>query len=129
MALKIAKDAALTNVVSGANPITTEHPTTGSSVEQKLYLFNDNAAKKYTNIQIDPVDISGSDESNYIQLAPDNAGSAGTYLSGSAILSMADINDSNVGKPFWMKVTTPAVADSQNKTDLQLNVTAKEYAV
>jgi hypothetical protein len=131
MALKISKNSGLTDIVSSddTNPIVSEHPTTGSAVEIKLFLFNDNALKRYTNIVIDPIDTVTTDESSWVQLAPDNGGVPGAYLSGSAPLSMADISDSNSGKAFWVKITTPSVPDSQNKTDIKLNVTAKEYAV
>lgn len=132
MALKISKNSALTDIVStdNTNPITTEHPISGSSVEQKLWLFNDNSptGKRYENITIDPIDQSAPDESTWVQLAPDNAGVAGTYLAAGAALSMANISDLT-GKPFWVKVTTPSVADSQNKQDIKLQVSSKEYAV
>jgi hypothetical protein len=131
MALKIAKNSGLTDIVStdGTNPITTQHPITGSTVEGKYFLFNDNAAKRYESITIDPTDTTSTDESTWVYLAPDNAGSPGTYLAAGAALTMANISDSNVGKPFWVKVTTPSVADSQNKTDIKLTVTGTEFAV
>jgi len=129
LALKISKNVGLTDIVSDANPITTEHPISGSAVELRVWLFNDNAAKTYKSVTVKPTDVVATDESNWIQLAPDNAGSAGTYLAGGASLTMADISDSNVAKPFWAKVTTPVVADSQNKSDIKLTVSGKEYAV
>lgn len=129
MAIKISKNLGLTDIVTDSNPITTEHPITGSSVEVKLFLFNDNATKKYEGITIQPTDIVSTNEASWIQLAPDNSGVAGTYLAGAAALTMANISDSNVAKPFWVKVTTPSVADSQNKTDIKLTTSWKEYAV
>lgn len=129
MALKISKNVGLTDIVSDANPITTEHPITGSAVAVQLWIFNDQATKRYETITIKPTDIVSIDESSWVQLAPDNAGAAGTYLAGGAALSLANIADSNVAKPFWIKVTTPAVGDTQNKTDIKLTVTGKEYAV
>lgn len=131
MALKISKNAGLTDIVStdGTNPITTNHPSTGSVVETKLFLFNDSAAFRYEAITIDPTDAVSTDESTWVQLAPDNAGVAGTYLSAGAALSMANISDSAVGKPFWMKVTTPSLGSAQNKTDIKLTVAFNEFAV
>lgn len=128
--LKIAKNAGLTDVVStdGTNPLSTQHPIAGSTVEVKVYLFNDNAAKRYESITVDPTDTTGGDESTWVQLAPDNAGSAGTYLAAGAALSMANISDTT-GKPFWVKVTTPSVADTQNKSDIKLTVNSTEFAV
>lgn len=132
MALKISKNSALTDIVSedNTNPITTEHPISGSTVEMKLWLFDDGnpAGKRYETITIDPIDSVNTDESTWVQLAPDNAGVAGVYGAASAVLSMANITVSNVGTPFWVKVTSPAVADSQNKTDIKLQVKAKQFA-
>lgn len=129
MALKISKNVGLTDIVTDANPITTEHPITGSAVTVPLWLYNDDATKTYQTIIIDPTDAISTDESTWVQLAPDNTGSAGTYLAGGAALTMADISGSGAAKPFWAKFTTAAVGDSQNKTDIKLTVSAKEYAV
>lgn len=108
--------------------LTTQHSVDGGADVKKVYLYNDDATKRYTLIVIDPTDISGGDESSYIQLAPDNAGTPGTYQAAGANLSMADINDT-LGKPFWVKITTPTLGTTQNKTDLKLNVTFREFAV
>ncbi|PLR93180.1 hypothetical protein [Bacillus sp. T33-2] len=128
--LRIAKNAALTDIVStdGSNPINTQHPIAGSSVEQRVFLFNDDEAKRYESVSVDPTDSTGGDESAWMQLAPDNAGSAGAYGDSGAALNMGNIADTT-GHPFWVRVTTPAVADSQNKTDIKLTVTGTEFAV
>lgn len=131
MALKIAKNGGLTDIVStdGSNPLATQHPIEGSAVEVQVWLFNDDATKRYESITIDPTDAVDTDESTWVQLAPDNAGVAGTYLSGGSALSMANISDNGVGHPFWVKVTTPAVAETQNKTDIKLTTNYTEFAV
>lgn len=131
MALQISTDKnnLVTTKISSSNPITTQHPISGSAQSLELYLWNDDATKKYSGITVDPVDTTGSDESTWVALAPDNSGVAGTYLAGSAPLSMADINDSSVAHPFWYKCTTPTLTDSQNKTDISLSVSFTEYAV
>lgn len=129
MALKISKNNGLTDIVSDANPITSEHPLAGSTVETRLFLYNDQSTKRYENITIDPVDTTGGDESTWVFLAPDNAGSPGTFLAASAPLTMANISDSNVAKPFWVRVVVPAQGDTVNKNDIKLKVDGKEYAV
>jgi hypothetical protein len=136
MALKISKDSVKTDVVSSgtnANPISTQHPITGSTVEQKLYLFNDDATKYYQNVNIDPTDAVSTDESTWVFLAPDNAGSAGAYGAAGAALTMANIGASGSGdttvKAFWMKVTSPSGQSVQNKTDIKLTVNYREFAV
>lgn len=135
MALKISKNSGLTDVVStdGTNPITTQHPITGSTVEQKLYLFNNDATKYYQNVNIDPTDAVSTDESSWVFLAPDNAGAAGTYGAASAALTMANIgaagSGDTTGKPFWVKVVSPSGQSVQNKTDIKLTVNYREFAV
>ena len=134
--LKISKNSALTDVVStgdNTNPISTQHPVTGSTVEQKLFLFNNDATKYYQNITIDPTDAVATDESTWVYLAPDNAGVAGTYQAASAALTMANIGAAGAGdttgKAFWMKVISPAGQTVQNKTDIKLTVSYREFAV
>jgi hypothetical protein len=126
MALKFYSDQALTQEITS---ITTQHPNTGSAVAQRIFLANNDATKRYENVVIDPTDTASTDESNYIALAPDNAGSAGTYGAAGANLNMANISDSNVAKPFWVRITTPSVGTPQNKTDLQLKALFREFAV
>jgi hypothetical protein len=131
MALKIAKNSSLTDIVSSdqTNPVVTQCPGTGTASERtrevKLYLFNDNAAYYYENVTISCQDISGTDESGWITFAPDNNGTPGTY---SSTLNMGNITDANRGYAFWMKVVVPDKTPTQNKTDLVIKVNAVEYA-
>ena len=136
MALKISKNSGLTDVVStgdNSNPISTQHPITGSTVEQKLYLFNNDATKYYQNVNIDPTDAVSTDESTWVFLAPDSSGVAGTYGAAGAALTMANIgaagSGDTTGKPFWMKVVSPSGQSVQNKTDIKLTVNYREFAV
>jgi hypothetical protein len=66
-------------------------------------------------------------------LPPDNAGVAGVYGAASASLSMANIGASGTGdttgKVFWMKVISPSGQSVQNKTDIKLTVSYREFAV
>lgn len=126
MALKFYSDQALTQEITS---LTTQHANTGMAVERRIFLANNDATKRYESVVIDPTDTANTDESNYISLAPDNAGSAGTYGAAGANLTMANIADSNVAKPFWVKITTPSVGSAQNKTDLQLKALFREFAV
>jgi hypothetical protein len=128
MALKIAKNSGLTDIVSSgdnSNSITTQHPITGSAQSLQLYLFNDNSAERFESISIDPTDSVDTDESSWVQLSSDGT----TWLTAGEALSMADIADSNVGKSFWVRVTSPSVADVQNKTDIKLTVSYRKFAV
>jgi hypothetical protein len=131
MTLKISKNSGLTDIVStdGTNPITTPHPITGSSQVVQLWLFNNDATRYYQNINIDPTDVVGTDESTWIQLSADGV----TYLGGSAPLTMANIGASGTGDTtghtFYAKVTSPSGQTVQNKTDIKLTVNFTEYAV
>lgn len=136
MALKLSKDSGLTDIVSegtNANPITSQHPITGSTVDQKIYLFNNDATKYYQNVNIDPTDAVGPDESSWVQLAPDNAGVAGAYGAAGAVLTMANIgalgSGDVTGKPFWVRVITPSGQTVRNETSVKLTVNFREFAV
>jgi hypothetical protein len=126
MALKFYSDQALTQEITS---LTTQHANTGMAVERRVFLSNNDATKRYENVVIDPTDTASTDESSYISLAPDSSGTAGTYGAAGANLNMANISDSNVAKPFWVKITTPNVGTAQNKTDLQLKALYREFAV
>lgn len=126
--LKISKNVGLTDVIStgdGSNPISSQHPITGSAQTMQLYLFNNDATKKYENITIKPTDIVSTDESTWCALSLDGT----TWQSAGAQLTMANISDNNVGKPFWVKITTPSGQSVQNKTDIKLTVNYREFAV
>lgn len=121
--LRIAKDSQLTDVVSedGSNPITTQHPIEGSQEVVQVYLFNSNGSKRYEGVSVKAVDTVGSDESGWVELSTDGT----SYESE---LSMGDIDDTQ-GKIIYVRVTTPQVEDTQNKTDIKLTVEGTEYAV
>jgi hypothetical protein len=123
--LKFYADQALTQEIT---TLTTEHANTGAAVERRVFVANKDATKTYTNISVDIVDTAATDETTWVQLAQDNAGAAGAYSAAGVTLTMADITDL-AAKSFWVKITTPSVADSQNKTDLQLKLLFREYAV
>lgn len=128
MTLKIAKNSGLTDIVStgdNSNAITTQHPITGSAVSGTLYLFNDNATERFENITIDPTDAVSTDESSWVQLSADNV----TWLAAGEALTMANISDTNVGKVFYYRVTSPSVGSVQNKTDIKLTVNFRKFAV
>jgi hypothetical protein len=128
MALKIAKNSGLTDIVSSgdnSNSIVTQHPITGSAQALQLYLFNDNSAERFESVSIDPTDSVDTDESSWVQLSSDGS----TWLTAGEALTVADISDNGVGKPFWVRVTSPSVPDVQNKTDIKLTVSFRKFAV
>lgn len=121
--LKIAKDSGLTDVVSedGSNPITSSHPIAGSVETIQVYLFNDDATKRYESITVDATDSTDTDESSWVELSLDGS----TY---SATINPADISDTS-SHLVYVRITTPSVTDTQNKTDINLSVTGTEFAV
>jgi hypothetical protein len=125
MALKLSKNSALTDLVSSVNPITTSHPTTGStSSAVQLWLFNDNsAAFTYSNVNVDPTDSVSTDESTWIQLSTDGV----TWLSPSAALSLTVTG--SAGTTFYYRCVVPSGQTVQNKTDIKLTVNYRETAV
>lgn len=125
MALKFYSDQALTTEIT---TLTTQHANTGMAVQQKVYIANKDAAFRYESVTPTVEDANGTSEVSWVALAPDSSGSAGSYGAGGASLSLGNITD-NVGHPFWVKITTPAVGSAQNKTDLQLKTLFREFAV
>ncbi len=128
MALKISKNVVLSDIVSedNTNPITTEHILSGEEKIVELWLFNDNATKKYNTITIDPIDtVLATNEENWISLSSDGI----TYQATGAVLDLGATEITTGSYKFWMKVVSASVADTQNKTDLKLQVNGKEYAV
>lgn len=128
MALRISKNVGLTDLVStgdNSNPIQTQHPIAGSTVSVQAWLFNDNAAERFENINIDPTDAVSTDESTWVQLSADGS----TWLGVGEALTMANISDTNVAKPFWYRVVAPSVGSAQNKTDIKLTVNFRKFAV
>lgn len=124
MALKISKNSGLTDLVSAANPITTSHPTTGSTSSPiQLWLFNDDATKSYTNVNVDPTDATGGDESTWIQLSADGS----TWQAASAALSLTVTG--STGTTFYYRCVVPSGQTVQNKTDIKLTVNFRETAV
>lgn len=121
--LKLAKNVGLTDIISedGSNPITTQHPIEGSAETVQVYLFNDNASKRYENVTIAAKDNTGSDESDWLQFSTDGDTFANE-------LSMGNIEDTN-GHSFYVRVTTPTLDDTQNKDDIKINITGTEFAV
>lgn len=131
MALKIAKNSGLTDIVStdGTNPITTQHSINGEVKTVQLWLFNNDNTKYYTGVNIDPTDTTGSDESTWVQLSLDNV----TYQAASAALTFADIGAAGTpdvtGHTFYAKITSPSGQTVQNKTDIKLTVNFTEFAI
>lgn len=125
MALKFYNDAGLTQEIT---TLTTQHENTGAVVEKKVYLGNTVVQYRYENIVISSEDTSIPDETDWIQLAQDVGGSAGTYEPGGDPLVFANISNF-VGHPFWVKITTPPIVNPINKTDLQLRVDYREFAI
>ena len=128
MALRLSKNSGLTDIVStgdNSNPISTQHPITGSTVATQLWMYNDNAAERFENINIDPTDAVSTDESTWVQLSADGS----TWLSAGAALTMANVSDTNVGKSFWYRVVAPSVGSAQNKTDIKLTINYRKFAV
>jgi hypothetical protein len=126
MALKYYSDSALTNEITN---LTTEHETIGGVEEKQIFIGNTDVNFYYEDIVINIEDTATPpDEKTWIQLALDNAGAPSTYGSAGASLTFPNITD-NLAHSFWIKVTTPDLGTAQNKTDLRLNTTFKEFAV
>lgn len=122
MALLFYSDVALTTELG---TVTTQHDSAGEVKEVEVFLANKDAAFRYEEIVITPEDTATPpDETTWIQLGL----TQGAYEAPGAALTMPNISD-NVAHSLWIRITTANVGTAQNKTDLRLNATFKEFAV
>lgn len=80
----------------------------------------------YTGLVVEPVDVSGSDESDWYRLALTQA-ELDTATPG-APLSLGD-KPHDVTLSFWRRCTVPPGTAVQNKTDLKLRITGTENPI
>lgn len=126
MPLFIAKDSSLEDVISsdGTNPLTTEHLLAGESVDVQLFVFSNDPDKRYESIKIAAEDTTDTDESSWLTFA---ATAAGPFTSGP--YNIPDITTPHAGQSFWVRVTTPMLADVVTKSDIKLRLTANAFAL
>ena len=125
MALLYYSDPSLTTLLEN---MTTQHSSTGDSQEVRVFIANKEPGFRYEDVVITPEDTDGPDETNWISLAADNGGAPGTFGAPGASLTIGEISD-NGAHSFWLRITTPAVGQAQNKSDLRLSASFKEFAV
>lgn len=78
----------------------------------------------YTDIDLVPTDIEGTDESDWMAFAPDVAGSPGSFGAwGASMLSIGTVGPtSSVYVPVWVKFKVDAGTGAQVKTDLKIGM-------
>lgn len=129
MALQLYHDSACTNPVEAGDPDTV-HEAVAQGVtleaEAQLYVESDDGTLTYENITISGNgDVDGTTTSGEIDVkyAPDNSGSAGTYVQD---LSLSD-GAYGTSTPIWRKVIAPDVQNAFNETNITHQITADEY--
>ena len=99
------------------SPIIFKFTQAGGNEERQLFLRHDvlagEGAESSTAVIIDPIDLatSSGDQSTWIQVAADVAGSPGTYAAAGASKNLGDVN-LGATVPFWIKATVPANTES-----------------
>jgi hypothetical protein len=139
MALKIYPDEGISDPYSQAGVMTNAFRQafdgrTETTRETKLYLRNDDAAKVYTGITIQPVSTSGRNvvdgtDSYGIKLnAGDTQPTADEWRSVSfgASISMSSILDISTYSPFWVRIEVPRGAPAESHEGLVFRVSAEE---
>ena len=121
MALLFYSDASMTTELT---TVTTQHDSAGESKDVEIFIGNKDAGFRYEEIVITPEDTATPpDEKNWIQVGL----TQGNYEAPGASLTFPDISD-NASHSLWIRITTANVGTAQNKTDLRLNATFKEFA-
>lgn len=99
----------------------------GDSIERRLFLRHDdlsgNNPESSYGVSVGGADIYGTDESTWIQVAEDIAGSPDTYSAPGDPMAFGDVLGGEI-TPFWVKVTTPNDAQYGMRSDIKLQVTA-----
>lgn len=135
MALKIYKYNPLLNIYSAISqgtfdaPISTSHDgLKGETVEQKLFVRNDDAGLFYETVTVEPQSTTTNITSGTSWLVKLSAGDSkpadwDEITTGESI-SIGDIGDSGTGdttyKPFWLYVKAPEGSKAQTITDISL---------
>lgn len=126
MALLFYSDSGLTTELT---TLTTQHDSAGETKEVKVFIANKDVAFRYEDILITPEDTATPpDETSWIEIGTDNAGTPGVFSAPGAPLTIPNISDV-IAHPFWIRITTANVGVAQNKTDLRLSASFKEFAV
>lgn len=126
MALLIYFDAACTDMMSsdGTNPDSLRQSTTSGQTithERSLWIKSDDVTKTYEDIVLT---AQGDDTSADVMYAPDNAGSAGTYI------QSLDLVDGTFGTAVrvWRKITAPSITEAFNRS-IQHKLNYTEWAI
>lgn len=111
-------------------PIEKTLPAGSETAAFSLWLSTPDTQYYYTEIQVVPRDTTGTDESDWVILAPDDGGSPGVFLAPGAPLDCgsAVVDDENSIR-FWVKFAVPSGAGAQVKTDIKLGKDYTKHAV
>lgn len=115
---------------------------TGSTIQQRLYVRNDDSDLSYSGISVTPIStglgITGAAGELSLKLYPGNNQpsedqwelvSAGNTISVSGVLGTDELGDTTTYLPFWMRVTSPRNMSVQTELGVKLEVQATEILV
>ena len=130
-----------------SNPVVSVHNgKTGDTITTQLYLRNDDAAKWFSNILVQPVDLVDAEPYGDVAFSETGWGvklsagaeepTAGEWedISWGNQIDMDDIGsdltaDTTTYFPFWRLETCPPNEEAQIKTDLVINTSYTENSV
>lgn len=113
------------------NPIKFKQENAGGVEERQLFLRHTilagDGAEFSGDVIVTPIDISplADDVADWVQVAPDNNGVAGTYGAAGAGVNIGNVNLGDT-VPFWIKMTVPVTEEIGAREDLALNVSTTE---
>ena len=84
------------------------------------------SAYDYSGLTVQPIDVTGADESGWYRLALTQAGLAGAAPG--APLNLGD-KPHTLAVSFWRRCTVPPATAVQNKLDLKLRLTGVESPI
>jgi len=115
------------NTLSGlAKFLTSSADADDRTKQQQIWIGNTASDRKYTDVSVSAINdlLSGEGaDPSWIELAPDNSGSPGTWQS--APLSLSDIAASG-STSFWIKCVVPQGTPVENLRDVYVTIQAYE---
>jgi len=106
----------------------------GGSIDKRVYVRNDDSSRYYTDIQLNPINVSGEGYSWKLMekdIAPTNIEweAATSSLTLSVGLGSSSSGNITTFLPVWVRVVTPRSQRIQTITDVVLRITATEVAI
>ena len=122
----IGSEQMLITAGGGTTTLTVTRGHTGTTAVAHDSGDNVYSGYDYTDLEIEPVDNTGGDESDWYRLALTETGLDSATAGASLTVGDKDHDDTT---SIWRRCTVPASTAVQNKTDIKLKITGTENPI